>query len=47
MPINRIRDLLFGRRREPPRRNIINMEMVVLIGIVAIIVIFLIKRGRI
>lgn len=46
MPINRIRDLLFG-RREPPRRNIINMEMVVLIGIVAIIVIFLIKRGKI
>ena len=47
MPINRIRDLLFGRRREPPKRNIINMEMVVLIGIVAIIVIFLIKRGKI
>ena len=45
MPFERIRNLLFGRREPPPRR--INMEMVVLIGIIAIVLIFLVKRGRI
>ena len=46
MPLQRIRDLIFGRRDPPPRRGI-NMEMVVLIGIIAIVVIFLVKRGKV
>ena len=46
MPFERIRNLIFGRRDPPPRRGI-NMETVVLIGIIAIVLIFLVKRGRI
>ena len=46
MPLQRIRDLIFGRRDPPPRRGI-NMETVVLVGIIAILIIFLIKRGKV
>ena len=46
MPLQRIRDLIFGRPRPQPRRGI-NMEMVVLIGIIAIVLIFLMKRGKV
>ena len=45
MPFQRIRDLIFGRREPQPRR--IDLRIVVIIGIVAIVIIFLIKKGRI
>jgi len=46
VPFQRIRNLLFGRRDPPPRRGI-NMETVVLVGIIAIVLIFLVKRGKV
>ena len=45
MPFQRIRDLIFGRPKPQPTG--INLRTVVLIGIVAIVLIFLIKRGKI
>jgi hypothetical protein len=45
MPFQRIRNLIFGRPRPQPRR--IDLRIVVLIGIVAIVLIFFIKKGKI
>ena len=45
MPFQRIRDLIFGRPKPQPRR--LDLRIVVLVGIVAIVFIFLIKRGKI
>ena len=45
MPFQRIRDLIFGRPKPQPRR--LDLRIVVLVGIVAIVFIFLIKKGKI
>ena len=45
MPFQRIQNLIFGRPRPQPRR--IDLRVVVLVGIAAIVLIFLIKRGKI
>ena len=45
MPFQRFRDLIFGRPKPQPRR--IDLRLVVLVGIAAIVLIFLVKRGKI
>ena len=45
MPFQRIQNLIFGRPRPQPQR--IDLRVVVLVGIAAIVLIFLIKRGKI